>query len=151
MMAFRVLSCAVFLLCLSVEPLRAEDKPADAKHRELQRLAGAWKVDWLELDGERRPPEGDQVSLPLVIRDNEIRHGETKLSFTIDPGTDPKVIDVTDETDSNQAQHFEGIYKLGEDTLTICLYLVPGAKQRPVEFTTRPESKLAIFQFRRVE
>lgn len=124
---------------------------ATATEQDLQRLQGEWKFEWTELEGERRPPDESQVASPLKISGMEMQHGELRLTFKIDASTDPKVIDVVLKNDTDASPSFEGIYQLKDDTLTICLNSEDGGKQRPTQFTSKPESKLVVVQLSRIK
>jgi uncharacterized protein (TIGR03067 family) len=151
MFAIRSFLFAFTLLSLASVSLFADDdspKPAGGAPQQLQ---GQWKIEWLESDGQRRRPEAEQARTPLVVAENQIQVGEIKVLFSIDAGADPKLIDVTLAKGTDNERTFEGIYKLEADTWTVCLFLDDSAKQRPVSFETKPDSKLAVFIFSRIK
>jgi uncharacterized protein (TIGR03067 family) len=146
-----VLSLLSLLFLVPRDAGRAEETKATATEQDLKNLQGEWKFEWMEMEGERRPPDESQAASPLKIRDMEMQHGEIRLTFKIDAGTDPKVIDVVLKSDDGASPSFEGIYQLKDDMLTICLNTEDGGKQRPTQFKSKPESKLIVVQLSRVK
>lgn len=151
MLTFFKSSLVVVVLVVAPWPLLAQDEQQNAAEQELQRLQGDWRFDWLEVDGERRQPAEEQSRIPLVIRGKEMQHAENKVSFAIDATTDPKIMDVVVSDDAAAGRTFEGIYKLENDTLTICLNPSDGPPKRPVEFATKLDSQYVLLGFIRIK
>ena len=119
-------------LLLLAPALAAEDKKPDPK-ADLAALKGKWKVTTAKFDGKESALAGRVLAFgekEFTTFDGD-KKGRT-LGFTLDPGADPKRIDLAlPGTDRKAA----GIYVLDGDKLTLC-YGEPGA-ERP----KKPESK----------
>ena len=86
---------------------------------------------------------------PVVFTDKDILHGETRVGYTIDPTTDPKLIDVAINPGREDERTFEGIYLLTDDELTLCLNLDVSRRQRPAAFSTEGEGSLIVLRLER--
>jgi uncharacterized protein (TIGR03067 family) len=127
-------------------PPRQEDK-ARAVKEDLKRLEGTWQCRWVGRNG-RKFEANDP---PLTFKDARWFEGEKAVvSFTIDPTTSPKLIDLTDLL-QDKGLKAEGIYRLDGDRLVICLFAGEGVRQRPLEFTTEPGSERYLLWFERVQ
>jgi uncharacterized protein (TIGR03067 family) len=127
---------------------KADEKPPEAPaeapvaHRELtdaDRLQGVWSVVLLERDGRAAPlPEEAGKHLVFVKDDKVMTHvlrtqegpGYVTATVRLDTTTNPKTIEVL----HGGGLLWEGIYRLDEDTMKVCV--VPAGHQRPTAFAT---------------
>jgi uncharacterized protein (TIGR03067 family) len=123
------------------DPATSDDKAA---------LQGTWRLTALEIDSQVIPLEklkdGDKVLIgTLVIREDgySFQLGKTRLEFTfrVDPTKKPHAIDLIVRDGPDKGKTYHGIYKLEDNTYTICRNVQPD-KDRPDEFATRPASGL---------
>jgi uncharacterized protein (TIGR03067 family) len=109
-------------------------------------IQGTWVVESVVDNGKpNQEIKGDR----LIIKNGTItvqRQGEEKkATYKLDPGKDPKTIDVSE---SEPKQEYPGIYRLEGDTLRIC---VPsqGNGKRPAAFESKPDSGLMLLVLKR--
>jgi uncharacterized protein (TIGR03067 family) len=119
---------------------------------ELKRLAGSWQAVSYALDGKEAPAEDlKKVKLRIDAHGKTAAQseGKTFLASTIrvDPGWNPKTIDIAFTEGDRKGKTALGIYKLDGDTLTICR-ANPG-KDRPSAFSSTPGSGLTLMSYRR--
>jgi uncharacterized protein (TIGR03067 family) len=99
-------------------------------------LQGTWHAKWVEANGERKPSDGNAAQAIRFTAENIETGNEIELSYTLDTTTDPKVIDIVVNPQTNPVK-LEGIYKLEERQLTICLSAATdGVSKRPDSFST---------------
>jgi uncharacterized protein (TIGR03067 family) len=142
------LTASAVVVVLSLPVLHAgDDAKKQAVQKELKRLEGTWGCRWLGRNGKKFEADGGL----LTIKGRRWYVGEKAVaSFTIDPTTTPKVIDVTDLLEENGLMA-EGIYRLDGDRLVICLYAGGGVRQRPLEFATELGSEKFLYWYERVQ
>jgi uncharacterized protein (TIGR03067 family) len=110
----------------------------DDANAEIARLQGKWQIVLAMVDGKE--PEGEEkknmLKRPVVFDGNKVKFKE-EATFTIDPGKNPKQIDlVVKNGPPEEVGTWKGIYKLQGDELTLCLVL-PNAT-RPTDFVINP-------------
>jgi uncharacterized protein (TIGR03067 family) len=137
MLARAVLGSLVFLCLLGA------DEPSKEAKKELELLQGKWIQVHSEYKGTERigRPGRDEITLTIKedqwILYNETRERlECKLTINIDPSKEPKEIDLQSKIDGQERTN-HCIYKLKEDTLTICG--TNNGNERPKEFKTNSE------------
>ena len=122
-------------LLLTLLLLSPADNSQAAPPKDLDRLQGEWtmvsgRVDGVDSvvkppDGMRCTVKGEKVSF---LHDGKVVE---EVTIKLDPGKMPKAIDATLDS-----QHVApGIYRLGEETFTLC-YTLPG-KSRPSDFAAK--------------
>src|SRR5437016_4518438 len=93
--------------------------PQDAVQKEQEKLPGTWQVLRQEYDGDDENFQDNK----LVITADKItikeKLGDKTITYRIDPGKQPKTIDLTWEV-KGKTTHLTGIYHLDGDTLKIC-------------------------------
>jgi uncharacterized protein (TIGR03067 family) len=116
----------------------ARDK---AIQKERHAMAGTWKFDFLELDGEKAP-EAHFKDATVVVKGEQFTlvtaAATHRGTFTLDPSKRPRTIDFTFTEGPEKGNVSLGIYELDDDTWRICLG--PTAKRRPAAFMTRKGS-----------
>jgi uncharacterized protein (TIGR03067 family) len=115
---------------LSMMAAGAQDNDA-AVAKDMGLFKGTWNFESFETDQGKQDNMGS-ATLSFDGGNVEFKKGdETKKgTYTINPAGKPKEIDL--KTDTNE--HFQGIYKFKQDTLTMCLTKGPD-QARPTEFT----------------
>lgn len=141
----RMLSLAGLLFC-GVASLAQEN--ADKK-KVLEQLQGEWKVEKALLGGKdlTEPLQKQKFTFTadkLKLHDPD-RDTTQELPFEIDVSAKPPLIDMT----SKDNEKFEGIFVLKGDDLRICIALQAG--NRPLEFASPDDSKIALVEFKRVK
>ena len=129
--------------------------PADAPTRggpetDRERLQGTWQVVSLESEGEKGPEE---VARALKYRfrgerltiDPAEPGANQEFRYRLDPGKDPKAIDLTVTKGRDAGKTLRGIYLLGRDSLKICL----GDWGRPRAFATETRGGQALIILKR--
>jgi uncharacterized protein (TIGR03067 family) len=141
------------LVVAAVGLMLAADGKDDAQ-KQMKELQGTWKATSIEFSGEK--VLGDSVrDLQLVIKGNHMtvegdfpdseKYG--KLTLKIDPTTKPKLMDVTITGGDDKGTVVEAVYEVTKDELKICAN--PFAKDRPTEFSSKPNSSTVLAVFRR--
>src|SRR5215510_14329130 len=112
---------------------------------ELDRLQGTWRVASLESDGSTRPSD-DLTDAAITVRGNQFTSVGMGDAYdgTIElfPRKKPKAFDLVFTSGPAEGARNRGIYRLEDDTWTICL--ATRGKARPRSFKTSPESGLAL-------
>jgi uncharacterized protein (TIGR03067 family) len=132
--------------------LVAADDPKDEASKELDRLTGTWKLVSMEENGKAAPSD--------VIKDGQTVMNREKWTLTlngekmtgtqkVDPTKKPKQIEGTVDSGKLKGQTGLGIYELSDDTYKLCV-AGPG-KERPKEFTTKPDDGCTLFVYKRVK
>jgi uncharacterized protein (TIGR03067 family) len=125
------------------------DTPSPAT-QELARLQGTWQAISYQFAGRRQPEEQIQ-HLTCVVAGNQAEHRnqekvEGRFTLAVDPTRTPHHIDQT----TPDGQTYRGIYRLSNDTLTICLPTDPTGA-RPRQFATEAGDGHVVRTYRKVE
>jgi uncharacterized protein (TIGR03067 family) len=142
---------ARWLLVLALGPLTAADDALEkAKAKDLAAFQGEWRVGWVERDGEKIELGPDAV---YTIKGNKWLLGGREISsIEIDPGTNPRLIDLTRLiNDGKKGFKMEGIYKIKGDTMVWCCFTGEGVKQRPREFRAERGWDGTVYHMTRVK
>ncbi|HEX3146595.1 MAG TPA: TIGR03067 domain-containing protein [Gemmataceae bacterium] len=128
--------------------LIAADDPDKTATKDEDRFQGEWTMVSLEVQGKkladaeikeyRLTIKGDQWSVT-----NGVANG-TDFKFKLDASKSPKSIDMSTKIDGEERAS-KGIYKLEDDTLTMCR--IVAQNKRPTEFkTTDREGILVVWK-----
>lgn len=123
-------------------------KADDAKKADADLLQGKWNAVAYVEDGEtatrleKTPISWEFKDNKLTIRAEDQQVFTIKGSFTLDPATKPKNIEIKiDKRDDFPEQKMPGIYKIENDTLTVC-YATEG--KRPTAFESKVGSGVVL-------
>jgi uncharacterized protein (TIGR03067 family) len=148
---------ARWLLVLALGPLpAAADVTSEmAKAKDLAAFQGEWLVRWVERDGEKIELGADELGAEAVytIKGDKWLLGDREISsIEIDPGYNPKLLDLTRLIgDEKKGFTMEGIYKIEGDTMVWCCYTGEGAKHRPLEFRAERGWDGTVYHLTRVK
>ena len=141
------LFCSSMLVCLCTAPAVRGDESDDAK-----KMQGRWKPVTAELAGKPYPTQLVQ-SITLVVADGKytVTVGQQKDEGTVklDPTQKPAAMDLRGTRGPNQGKTILAIYELTDNTLRICYDL--SGKSRPAEFNSKPETRLFLVEYKRVD
>jgi uncharacterized protein (TIGR03067 family) len=124
----------------------------EALEREQQRLEGTWKVVAVEAEGKLVPAR-EFRDLRLTFKDGKFtaRRGDEEPqqgTYTIDPGKNPKEMDIAREGGPARGQKQLAVYSLAGNLLKICS--CESATVRPTGFDTRDRPGHTLMTLRRV-
>jgi RNA polymerase sigma factor (sigma-70 family) len=112
-------------------------------NQERAQIQGTWLLTAIERGGKREPTD---KGAKLVIELDEATFFSNRQAvswrFGLDPKADRHWIDLV-----QGGQVRQGIYKLQDETLTLCL--APPGEKRPAEFSTAPETRCMLYTYRR--
>jgi uncharacterized protein (TIGR03067 family) len=126
----------------------------DAIKKDRQLYAGTWQAVSAEANGNKVPEEDakkiivinkEDGAWTLEVEGKVVARGTSK----IDPTKKPKTIDLTETEGEDKGKTFLGIYEVGKDSRKVCL--AESGKERPTEFSTKPESGHILAVFKRVK
>jgi RNA polymerase sigma-70 factor (ECF subfamily) len=128
---------------------------ADAKKTDEDTIQGTWKVESVTMNGQDKDGKGDLLEKStfeiaankMLVKFNK---GNKPSTYTLDPATNPKTIDITPEEGDGKGQAVPGIYKLEGDTLTIC-FPCGAQMKRPTEFVSKEGSDTILLVLKRVK
>ena len=119
--------------------------------QELARHQGTWTAVSFRREGQETPAEIVRTITRTVEGDHVVwkRDGKSFAGTTVvlDPGRDPKAIDVLPDGGPSRGKRVLGIYKIEKDTLTLCM--ADPDQPRPREFKAEKGSKHTLMVFRR--
>ena len=149
-------SPCVTMLAVSALCVASQAAPqGDAVKAELARLAGTWPVIGHETDGK---PTGEDHwrKVQFVFKgdrltfrgDDILTKKVAEIRLTIDPSTSPPVIDLKVVAGEFKGVTLEGVYEIKDDVLRIC-FRNEEAKNRPLDFSTKPGANLVLFVLKR--
>jgi uncharacterized protein (TIGR03067 family) len=143
----------VGLVVVLVVPFAGEAAPPDPGRvkEEQRRLEGTWKVLSAEADGTPLPVEvtrnfklSFQGSTFITYIGDQKREG----SYTVDPGKNPRTIDITLSAGPDKGKTQLAIYSVLGNTLRVCA-AEPG-RERPTGFETRGKPGVILLRLRRL-
>ncbi|MBI2479357.1 MAG: TIGR03067 domain-containing protein [Planctomycetia bacterium] len=130
----------------------ADDAKDKAIKKDRKQIEGTWRITALEISGNKSEAEdvkkltvvnGDDGTWSLRSEGKEISKGTS----TFDPTKKPSTIDFTSTEGGGKGDQFLGIYELGENTRRLCF--APAGKDRPTEFSSRPDNQHILVAFER--
>jgi uncharacterized protein (TIGR03067 family) len=131
-----------FCLLLVCEEASSQDADQQAK------LEGTWR--FVESSADAKQKKGKRPSMRVVFRGDTISFvGEgkgqrTDGTYTIDPGSSPKTMDITTDQGGKKVLTLS-IYELDGDTLKLCHYLgSKAARERPKQFLADKETVIGL-------
>jgi uncharacterized protein (TIGR03067 family) len=138
-------SLAFVFLLAGLIGLGDDPKPEDVK-KEVEKLQGTWTISKIERAGEDLTPQlgGAEVE----IKGEELTAPNIAAGLKLDPSQSPKALDMSYTEGPAAGQTVKAIYKLEDDTLTLCRALTKDGK-RPTDFTAPEGSGKMLFVFKR--
>lgn len=114
-------------------------------------LPGTWRCTNATVDGNPLAAE-KAAALRLTLTDNRFKTtlGEQVIfdsTYTVDANQQPATIDMLGTEGESKGKPGLGIYKLTENTLTLC-YRLPG-NPRPAAFESPPKSGIYLVVWKR--
>ncbi|MBA4067661.1 MAG: hypothetical protein C0501_28945 [Isosphaera sp.] len=127
-----------------------EGKKPDAK---AETLDGAWRIVALEREGmkELEINLGTEEEQTFRFAGGKMTHArqEPQVTVKLDPSKSPKQITFTETEAGEKRRTRVGIYKLDDDTLTICDVESEKEADRPTAFKTVKGSPAALLTLKR--
>lgn len=116
---------------------------------DAQKIQGTWAISSAEIGGSFFPPEAARVITLKLDEGKYVVKAENldKGTYTIDPTTKPKSLDIFGTEGPNAGKHFPCIYELHGDELKVCYQLGDGP--RPSKFECPPGSKIFLVTYKR--
>jgi uncharacterized protein (TIGR03067 family) len=116
-------------------------------------LQGTWSLVSVEVNGQPLPMDNFKQAR-LTIEGNryffQLDQIRLELGVKVDVGKAPRTIDLEVMTGDQKGQVYHGIYRIENGRYTICRTTDPG-KERPTEFTTRPNSGQMMVVWKRMD
>jgi uncharacterized protein (TIGR03067 family) len=146
------LATTLFCVCAALLPAVAQEK-GDPVKKEMELLEGTWNFVSVVQDGTKQPRRkmGEDFQTITFQGDKfEVKRGDKVLlsgTQKLDPGKDPKTIDLNVTEGEGKGTVQLGIYELKGDTFTTCLD--PQGKKRPKEFQSLADSGLLLLVMQR--
>jgi RNA polymerase sigma factor (sigma-70 family) len=112
-----------------------EDNPVPKAVKDEHLIQGNWRVTKVEMGGSPRTTRPGANEQWVVAKGRIQWSGVPRpvtLSYAIDPAKRPRQIDLEIVEGFGTGGRFQGIYRLGKDTLSVC-YCLEG-KERPTTF-----------------
>jgi uncharacterized protein (TIGR03067 family) len=123
----------------------------DPVKRVLKKMAGTWQMVSLVVDGRNMLAKDDGLERSAVIKEDVLTviGGEqgVRAALKINPGKEPREIDVIFTGGPSKGETLKGVYKLEGDYLTIGS--VRGDANRPTDFTSKPGSGISLIVYKR--
>jgi len=147
--------CSIIVLLTAICGVATSIEAADLASAETNDLQGRWMVVSLESDGQKAPVEalkGGSWTFKGSGVSFDDPHAPGKASVKIYPSKSPKAIDLVALDGHQKGKTSEGIYKLEDGLLTICLRdAATREKGRPAEFVTTANSGLGLIVLKRAD
>jgi uncharacterized protein (TIGR03067 family) len=114
-------------------------------------LQGNWALTSVELNAQVLSME-KLKDARLTVKDTQytLQLGDIGVEMThvLHADQQPKAMDLTIAAGPDKGKTFRAIYKLEDDTLTVCRSIKPDV-ERPTKFATAPESGLMLVVWKR--
>jgi uncharacterized protein (TIGR03067 family) len=118
---------------------------------ELKKLDGTWTVNELVYNGKDHKNlrfnfvfKGDEA---VVEGNDRVKQEYARIKVKFDPGTMPKIMDITVVAGLQKSAAMEGIYEFKQDQLRICVKVF--GKDRPTEFASPDASSVVLMVLKR--
>jgi uncharacterized protein (TIGR03067 family) len=133
-----MLGYAAMLATLALSPDFAPapfPKP-DPNKEEMKKFQGKWvRVRWTVGGYSENEAQGSSIEVVAArLKYTHLGTPHADYSFTLDSKKKPAVFDFKGLTGPAKGLSYWGIYRLEEDTLTICYREGPAATSRPADF-----------------
>jgi uncharacterized protein (TIGR03067 family) len=127
--------------------------PAGVPQPDQNALQGKWKALQLVADGKSVPARVLKT-YTAVIKDNTMTfwNGSKKseeVTFALNPGEDPKHIEIVPIAGPRKGKTHHGIYLLDKSVLKLC-WAEPD-RERPRTFESKPKSKVTLIVLERTK
>jgi len=124
---------------------------AEEPSAEHSKLIGKWQAQTVMVNGEQKQPEGDAAN-GIEFTAEHVLVGEQEIVYKVDTETTPQLIDLELKLgEQENSRVLEGIYKIEEEQLTICLFIAEsGGQKRPDMFTAEEGSNRVMVTLKRV-
>jgi uncharacterized protein (TIGR03067 family) len=145
-------SVAVSILLLSLAGTVVAQTAAERLQREEEKLAGAWRVTAVHVNGMILPSK--QVpDLQLTFKNGRFtaRLGKDKPqegTYKLDPSKKPRTIDLERTSGPDKGKKQVGIYELTGNTLRICA--CEADNDRPTDFDTNDKPGYTVLILKRL-
>jgi uncharacterized protein (TIGR03067 family) len=145
-------TCA--LLLLSAGLAGAADQADDAVKKDVAKLQGTWTATSLRWNGKDMPTDG-KTAIQFVFKDNQatvksskaVEKEYAKITFKLDPSTEPRLVDLIISAGVQKDAKIEGIYRIKDDELTICAKVF--GMDRPAAFESPDGSSIVLIVLKR--
>jgi uncharacterized protein (TIGR03067 family) len=136
-------------LCLGFTPSLAAGPPKPGPS-DLEKMQGTWYRTRLIVAGEDQDETPGEVKIEIKGTHLQFPTPEDCWTISLDPKHDPKWIDRRGNKRPNTDTIYRGIYRLEDDTLTICSVRNGDEKDRPTKFeSTGGAMWLQVFKRKR--
>ncbi|VTR92533.1 unnamed protein product [Gemmata massiliana] len=135
------------------EDKKAPELSAEAK-KELKKLEGKWQiVKALGSEGEADVKELDAFCAIAGTKLTFTRGTKTEVAevTALDPGADPKCIDLTESRPGRPERVTEGVFKLDGDTLHLAMAAPKDGKLRPASVEKPTDGRIIVWVMKRVK
>jgi uncharacterized protein (TIGR03067 family) len=124
--------------------------------KDREDMQGAWTVSRFVLAGQDSPEDLSKKITFVVDGDKLIVKLDSSVlsegTFVLDPGKNPKQIDVTSTAGPDKGQTKLGIYEIDGDMLKTCFYVDDSStKKRPAEFASAKDSLTSLAVMKRMK
>jgi uncharacterized protein (TIGR03067 family) len=154
-----MLTCGLGALKLSVlavqqSDAKAKDKEGQKPKTDKDKLQGAWLLVSAIVEGEDRAKAVKKEAQKNIFKGDEFTivradqpGNRVKIQYKLDAGKNPKTIDIIPGAGPDKGKTVPAIYKLEDDTLSICEGEV--GKDRPTEFASTAANRWILLVFKR--
>jgi uncharacterized protein (TIGR03067 family) len=146
---FRVPIALLLSIAVFAGP-ETSDEPNKAA-ADLKKLQGQWTMAALEVNGEVVPPaklEGTVLTIKDDTYKTDVKGKTTACKLTLDPGKDPKEIDMLFLDGVNKDMTQKGIYKFDGDTFQLARG-ISAEHERPRDFATWPGTNYFVVTWKK--